>query len=182
MASLAEIAAGCSVEDLDEQLKSLRPVMTSVALRFAPNLDAAEDIVQNAFEKAVIHLEKFQGRSRFSTWLHRIVVNEALMWLRGERRRARRFLEIDPNEPGNWREGSWVEPDPEQQLSALQRAERVRACVRALPCGERLVLQRCSLGEVSYEQFFAETGIRPPAAKSRAFRARQRLRSLLVEV
>jgi RNA polymerase sigma-70 factor (ECF subfamily) len=38
----------------------------------------AEDVVQQSFQKAFIHLKKFQGRSSFSTWLTRIAINEAL--------------------------------------------------------------------------------------------------------
>ena len=57
-----------------------------VALRYTRVREDAEDIVQETFQKAFVHLQKFEGKSSFSTWLTRIAINEALMSLR--RRRA----------------------------------------------------------------------------------------------
>src|ERR1700681_2065323 len=57
-----------------------------VAQRVIGNREDAEDIVQQSFQKAFVHLQKFEGRSSFSTWLTRIAINEALMWLRTHRR------------------------------------------------------------------------------------------------
>ena len=53
-----------------------------VVLRYTRVREDAEDIVQQSFQKAFMHLRKFEGRSSFSTWLTRIAVNEALMFLR----------------------------------------------------------------------------------------------------
>jgi len=54
----------------------------AVARRFTRIREDAEDIVQQSFQKAFVHLHKFEGKSSFSTWLTRIAINEALMWLR----------------------------------------------------------------------------------------------------
>src|SRR5215472_13696757 len=51
----------------------------SVALHVTRNREDAEDVVQQSFQKAFIHLHAFEGKSSFSTWLTRIVINEALM-------------------------------------------------------------------------------------------------------
>lgn len=51
--------------------------------------EAAADVVQNAFEKGLRDCEVFRGQARPSTWVHRIVVNEAFMGLRRESRGAR---------------------------------------------------------------------------------------------
>jgi len=167
---------GPAGEQLAEQLAILRPRMRAVASRMAPNASAAEDIVQNAFEKAIRKSSQFRGQARFSTWLHRIVVNEALMWLRTERRRTHRQLEIENQHVGEWMDGS---PDPAAQLLERERIELVRRGLRSLPRPEREVLLRCAIDGASYEQFSCEAGIEPAAAKSRAFRARRHLRSLL---
>ena len=58
----------------------------ALAFRYTRVREDAEDIVQETFQKAFVHLQKFEGKSSFSTWLTRIAINEALMSLR--RRRA----------------------------------------------------------------------------------------------
>src|SRR6266481_747991 len=58
----------------------------AVAFRYTRVREDAEDIVQETFRKAFVHLQKFERKSSFSTWLTRIAINEALMSLR--RRRA----------------------------------------------------------------------------------------------
>src|SRR6266446_3481445 len=64
----------------------------SLAQRMTRNREDAEDVVQQSFQKAFIHLKKFEGESLFSTWLTRIAINEALMLLR--RRRGTREVPI----------------------------------------------------------------------------------------
>src|SRR5260370_37385442 len=69
----------------------------SVAFRITRNREDAQDVVQQSFHKAFTHLDRFQGKSSFSTWLTRIVINEGLMCLR--RTRARREVSLDDVEP-----------------------------------------------------------------------------------
>ena len=57
----------------------------AVALRFTRLREDAEDVVQQSFQKAFVHLRKFQGKSSFSTWLTSIAINQARMWLRRSR-------------------------------------------------------------------------------------------------
>jgi hypothetical protein len=51
-----------------------------LAQRIARSHEDAEDVIQQSFQKAFVHLDRFEGRSSFSTWLTRIVLNEALIW------------------------------------------------------------------------------------------------------
>src|SRR6267143_6901909 len=67
----------------------------AVARRITNNREDAEDVVQESFNKAFLHLDAFQEKSRFSTWLTRITMNEAFMLLR----RRRGILEVLVN-PG----------------------------------------------------------------------------------
>src|ERR1700730_11615633 len=59
--------------------------VSAVAQRITRNREDAEDVVQESFHKAFVHLARFEERSQFSTWLTRIVMNEALMVLRRRR-------------------------------------------------------------------------------------------------
>src|ERR1700745_505353 len=65
----------------------------AVVLRYTRVVEDAEDIVQESFFKAFVHLCQFQGESSFSTWLTRIAINESLMFLR--RIRAGREVSLD---------------------------------------------------------------------------------------
>jgi RNA polymerase sigma-70 factor (ECF subfamily) len=67
----------------------------AVAQRITNNREDAEDVVQESFHKAFLHLDDFQEKSRFSNWLTRIAMNEAFMLLR----RRRGILEVLVN-PG----------------------------------------------------------------------------------
>src|SRR5258706_15415096 len=59
----------------------------SLAFRITRNREDAQDLVQQSFHKAFMHLDRFKGKSSFSTWLTRIVINEGLMCLRRNRSR-----------------------------------------------------------------------------------------------
>lgn len=66
-----------------------------IAYNLAGNLEDAKDILQEAFIRMYIHIKGFEGRSRFSTWFYRIVINCALDFLRKRRRANRVFVEAE---------------------------------------------------------------------------------------
>src|SRR5260370_26311398 len=73
--------------------------MLAVGRRYTRVREDAEDVVQQTFQKAFIHLNKFQGKSSFSTWLTRIAITEALMLMR--RSHALREIPVhDSNDHG----------------------------------------------------------------------------------
>src|SRR5712664_950041 len=78
-----------------------RQRILAVVRRFTHIREDAEDIVQQSLQKAFFHLHRFQGKSRFSTWLTRIAINEALMFLRRGRglRRFRSAIYVEMKEP-----------------------------------------------------------------------------------
>src|ERR1700719_3933377 len=93
------VAAAKSGDDLafETIVKRHRQRIFALAFRYARSREDAEDIVQQTFQRAFIHLQRFEGRSSLSTWLTSIVINQALMLLR--RRRALREVPID--DPSN---------------------------------------------------------------------------------
>jgi RNA polymerase sigma-70 factor, ECF subfamily len=64
-------------------VKRLEPRI--LALRYTSVREDAEDVVQQSLQKAFVYLHGFEGKSRFFTWLTRIAINEALMWMRRKR-------------------------------------------------------------------------------------------------
>jgi RNA polymerase sigma-70 factor (ECF subfamily) len=162
-------------ELLGALLASLEPRLTAVALRFTRDPDSARDVVQNAFEKVVRHGAGFAGQSRVSTWMHRIVANEALMWLRSEKRRR----ELHP--AAETESDAVADPAPAacDELDRRRGVARLRQAIVGLAPEERDVMEQCALGGLSYVEFSAATGVHAAAVKTRAFRARRRLATQL---
>lgn len=151
-------------------LLGLEPRLTAVARRLVRNPDAAADVVQSAFEKVLRYCEEFRGQARPSTWMHRIVVNEAFMWLRREARRAPARID-----PGDWELMFPQAADPEQTAAAHEDRERLVQALVSLAAEERSLLTASALEGRSYAALAHELGLSPGAVKSRAFRARRRL-------
>ena len=94
----------------------------AVALRYTRVVEDAEDIVQQSFYKAFVHLCQFQGESAFSTWLTRIAINEALMFLRS----IRLTREVSVDSIGDAEGGPAIleKPDSTQTQRPATRSER----------------------------------------------------------
>lgn len=144
------------------------------------DVEDAEDEVQNAFTKVYLHLSRFEGNSRFSTWLSRIVVNQCLMRLRKARRARFAYLDDPGSEDGNVRlELADPKENPEESLGRGEVEALLRKQVSCIPplLREPLLLRetmRMSLTDVA-----AKLNISEAAAKSRLLRARRELRARL---
>jgi RNA polymerase sigma-70 factor, ECF subfamily len=157
--------------------------MLATARRIVGNDDAAQDVVQDAFLSAFRSIDGFQGGSRLSTWLHRIVVNTALMKLRSKRRRPEESIE--DLLPRFADDGHWADDPRPWDSSAdvlLERHETrriVRAAIERLPASHREVLLLRDVEELDTEETAAILGLTPAATRVRLHRARQALRTLL---
>jgi RNA polymerase sigma-70 factor (ECF subfamily) len=157
--------------------------MLAVARRLLGNDEDAQDALQDAFVSAFRAIEKFSGQARIGTWLHRIVVNAALMKLR--RRKSRPEQPIETLLPGFLPDGHAARPAAEWRQTAheaLQQSETrafVRECIAQLPETYRVVLQLRDIDELDTEETASLLGIQPNAVKTRLHRARQALRTLL---
>lgn len=152
-----------------------------IAQHITQNREDAEDVVQDAFLKAYRNLDRFQGQSKFYTWLVRIAVNEALMRLR--KRRNAKTVSIDedveteegsmPREVADW------SPDPEQQYRQSELNEILQKTIQGLPSGFRTVFVLRDVEGLSTEETAELLGLSVPAVKSRLLRARLQLRERL---
>ncbi len=157
--------------------------MLAVARRMLRNEEEARDALQEAFLLAFRGLPRFEGSSRLSTWLHRIVVNAALMKLRS--RRAHPEESIEPLLPAFLEDGhasasyrDW----PESADRLLERSEvrgLVRASIDRLPATYRTVLLLRDIEELDTSEVAEQLGISANAVKIRLHRARQALREQL---
>jgi RNA polymerase sigma-70 factor, ECF subfamily len=157
--------------------------LLAVTRRILANDEDARDAVQDAFLSAFRSLERFEGGSLLSTWLHRIAVNAALMKLRTRRRKPEESIEnLLPvyKDDGHHQErfSSWTEPVDVSMTRAENRA-LVRRCIEELPDTYRTVLVLRDIEELDTEETARALGISGNAVKIRLHRARQALRSLL---
>jgi RNA polymerase sigma-70 factor (ECF subfamily) len=152
-------------------------ILYRIALSILRNREDAEDAVQDALWRAYAKLRSFQGRSTFSTWLNRIVINSALMIRR--RRNARPEASLQALLDG-WPERLQHQivdagPNPEDICRIAEIHDIVAEHIRQLPPRLREALQLCDLDGLSTEDSSHVLGIRQGAFKSRVARARQRL-------
>jgi RNA polymerase sigma-70 factor (ECF subfamily) len=153
----------------------------SLARRMTRNREDAEDVVQQSFEKAFIHLKKFEGQSLFSTWLSRIAINEELMLLR--RKRGSRELSINDSIAGEEALFALEIPDPgqspEDHYSQRERQRILSSALNELPRRTRRAIQLRELDERSTEETARIMGISVGAVKARVFHGRRKLRERL---
>lgn len=146
--------------------------------RVTKNNEDAEDALQDSFLSDFIHLDSFDSRSSFSTWLTRIAINAALMKLR----KNRGSREI-PMEESSTRGDALprFEPadgnlNPEENYAQVERQRAVAGAVRRLRPNLRNVIAIRELQEASMKETAETLGLSVAAAKGRLFHARAALR------
>ena len=169
------VAAAKSGENaaLDALFRSHTERLFRTVWRITRNHHDAEDVVQDSLVGVFLHIDKFDGRSSFSTWLTRIGINSALMTLR--KKRKYRGMSIE-NDDGRVFDKSDSTQNPERQLLEQERAKLVREAVAKLRPSIRLPVELKVLQENSLEEMAARMGISASVAKARLHHARAALR------
>ena len=153
----------------------------AVARRFTPIREDAEDIVQQSFQKAVVHLHRFEGKSPFSTWLTRIAINEALMFLR----RSRGLRKVSIDDLGGKEETTRGPEMPDSRSSpegVFLKSEQQRilsVAMNELTPKIRKAIELRELDELSMEEAARVMGLSVGAVKARVFRGRRKLHQVL---
>src|SRR6187402_2955914 len=157
--------------------------LLAVARRIVGSEEDARDVVQDAFMNAFKSLDRFEGNAKLSTWLHRIVVNAALMRLRTRKRKPEQSIEtMLPSflDDGHHEERfqSWDEPI-DKIMERAETRQLVRAKIDELPEGYRTVLVLRDIEGLDTEETAKMLGLSLNATKIRLHRARQALRTML---
>ena len=159
------------------------PAMLAVARRMLRNEDDAHDALQDAFRQAFGGIHTFRAGAKLSTWLHRIVVNAALMRIRSASRRREDSLDdLLPTFTDDGRHASAPSislPSPEDAVASHQIRARVRACIERLPAAYRTIIVLRDLEDTDTNETAIVLGISENAVKIRLHRARQALLTLL---
>ena len=169
-------------EALETLFKRHQQRILAIVRRYVRVREDAEDIAQLSFQKAYIHLCEFQGESSFSTWLTRIAINEALMFLR--RIGPTREVSIDSVADTEGSPASLEIPDsnadPETRYSQQEEVQILSKAVRNLRPRLRTTIALSELRELSTSETARRMGLSVAAVKARIFRGRRELRKELV--
>ena len=160
----------------------------ALALRMTRSEADAAEVAQETFLSAYQNLDHFRGEAAFSSWLHRIAANHALMRLRHTKVRDRAEDEMtggikgpEFNERGSYveyPESDWSRRADEKALDA-ELGKAIQQATDELPDGYREVFLLKDVEGLSYEEISTMMGISVPAVKSRLHRARLALREAI---
>jgi RNA polymerase sigma-70 factor (ECF subfamily) len=177
-------AQGGDLAALDGILRAVRPRVVAVAKRMVRDADEAEDVSQESLTKVWRNLGRYEARSAFSTWLHRIVVNTALDHLR-----ARRAGVVQGASPGTGGDAPTeadrgprerVDPiTPEDRLAEAELRRVVQSAMDALSPVHRAVLAWRELEGASYRDIAVRARCPVGTVMSRLHHARHRLAATL---
>lgn len=146
------------------------------------NREDAEDAVQSAYLKAFAAIKDFAGRSSLSTWLTRIVINNALTYARGARRRRSWIEEKEVPILDDYREmlmrGS-ISESPERAVAREQVGQMLDEAIDQLPAPFRAVFVLREIEELNVGEVAETLGIPAATVKTRHLRARRRLQRIL---
>jgi len=153
-----------------------------VALRLLGNREDAEDALQDGLLSAVRNLGRFEGRSKFSTWLTRIVINAALMRLRSQRVRPTVSMEQEDPDLKSLTLGSRIPdpaPNPEENYAKKERLEILECGLSNLSAAQQSAVRLRDLEGLSTAEAARALGLSEGTLKSLLHRARGRLSTLV---
>ena len=138
----------------------------------------SEDLAQEVFLKAYFALERFEGRSAFSTWLQRIKINHCLNYL--DKKKRHQSVAMDELELSHHAKLS-VAPEAERRVRSMSDRERIGFILDGLTENLRVPLVLRDADGASYQEIADQLGIGLSAVKMRIKRAREEFRSRWLE-
>lgn len=144
------------------------------ALMRTGDRDDADDVTQTVLVRLYTHLDRYSGRSRFTTWLFRVTQNaaNALHRRSGARRRLADSLEREPREPAGG--------DPIEKMHAASLADAVRAFFSELSAAQREVLDLADLQGIPQVEIAELLDMNPVTVRAHLFRARRTIRARML--
>jgi len=164
-------------EAFDELVIRHKRRVIALAERILNNREDAEDVAQESFHKAYLHIGSFQEKSLFSTWLTRIVMNEAFMVLR-RRRRSFEVSQEGADDGAKPLEATFVDqsPNPEQSCWRLERSKTLTEAINRLSPKLRRTILLYDIEEYSLDETARILGTSIAAVKSRLYHGHDKLR------
>lgn len=139
---LVKLVQAGEAEPFDELVRRHQVKIHDLCYKMLRNYDDAKDLAQETFLKAYRKINKFAGRSKFSTWLYRIAVNNCLNFIKKQRPTEELFEEIT----------SSGKDDPVQKYKSKKFREMIKRTVAKLPEVQRAVFTLRTLEDLSYQE------------------------------
>jgi RNA polymerase sigma-70 factor (ECF subfamily) len=177
---------GVDAAAIDRLFRPCIPRLRKAAARLLRNPYDAEDALQDGLLSAFRHLDQFQGRAQFMTWMHSIVTNAARSKLRRDQSRP---LLYSLDEPSSTRDNTSLADtiaDPrsnlDDQYTHIERRQILTAALRDLPAKWRAILVLCDIEGYRLKEAAAKLGLSESAVKTGHFRANRLLQKRAKEV
>jgi RNA polymerase sigma-70 factor, ECF subfamily len=172
-ASVNEALAGEQMSGFEDLYKKHYRRVYSICLRMTGNVAEAEDLTQEVFIQLHRKLDSFRGESAFTTWLHRLTVNQVLMHFR--KRSVRSELTTDDGEMPDSVDPDTINPE------AMPIVDRIglENAISQLPTGYRTVFVLHDVEGYEHEEIAQILGCSAGTSKSQLHKARMKLRRLL---
>ena len=151
----------------------------NTSYRITGKREDAEEVSQDAWMKAYLHLNTFDGRAKFSTWITRIAVNTSLMVLRRRRSHPESSMEIADGDTWQHRDIADQATNAEELYATHEAEERLRREICCLRPPLRIVVEIRQSNDRSIQEVAELAGLSVAATKSRLARARKILRKAL---
>ena len=181
-AALIEKAQAGNQDALESLFSNPSPALYQTALRLVGTPEEAEDVLQEGMLSAYRNLRRFEGRSQFSTWLTRIVINAALMRLRSRRSRPAVSLDERLAEDDDMTFADQFAdsaPSPEQIVARRELEDLLRRNLQTLSPVLRSAFILREMEGFSTEEAADELGISQGTLKARLHRAKRQLARLI---
>jgi len=155
-------------------VKKHQNLVFTLAIRMLKNHEEAQEAAQDSFVKVYQCLSSFEGKSKFTTWLYRIVYNECLGRLRKTKLHFTLVEDIlnNSDEPPDFMDGFEI-------MQLEERAELVKKGIQLLNSSEAVVLTLFYLEDQSIKEISKITGIKEANLKVQLFRGRKNLANAL---
>jgi RNA polymerase sigma-70 factor (ECF subfamily) len=155
-----------------ELVKRYQSFVFTIALRYTPNREDAEEIAQDVFVKAYRSLADFRGESKFSTWLYTIVTTTCITFLRKKKLPIHsldneHIFEVADNQNSTFKAN---------QVEQKSKVQVINDAIKLLSVDDARIITLFYQAEQSLEEIGRIIGVDPNTAKVKLHRARQRLK------
>lgn len=167
---------------IDKFIRHYSRPLFGVILNYTKNPADAEEILQDTFLKIINKIETFKEGNPIWPWMRRIAINNAIMWLRKNKPKQEKTLNLDDMTPAFSNQGEFQDPifswtlDPEDLFMNTELAGELYNAIQSLPGEYRIPLILRDVEGYSLKQISSMIQLKEPTTKTRIHRARSFVR------
>ena len=167
----------------DELVVRFSPRLYGVVYNMTSNHEDTNDLLQEIFAKAFRSIKGFQGKSKFSTWLHSIAINKAINFLK--KRSRRMTMSLDDVDSGIANDPGFIEAtsghDPRQQVNLAELQKKLNEAMMRLSHDHRAVVTMFDIQDMPHAEIAKILRVSEGTVRSRLFYAHRQLQNHLQE-